>query len=115
MAVRHSILLFAALAATPAAAQMGQSQSYKFLQAVRDAKGEEVTAILDTPGQTIVNTRDVTTGEGALHIVVKRGDLTYLRYLLGKGADMNMRDGRGNTPLMLAAQADQVGRRLGEP
>ena len=91
----------------PAAAQMGQSQSYKFLQAVREAKGDEVTKILDTPGQTIVNTRDPSTGEGALHIVTRRGDLTYLRYLLGRGADRNMRDARGNTAMMLAVEGGQ--------
>ena len=94
-------------AAAPAAAQLGQSPSYKFLEAVRNARGEEVTAILDTPGQTIINTRDPSSGEGALHIVVRRGDMLYLRYLLGKGADMNLRDARGNTPLMLAVEAGQ--------
>jgi hypothetical protein len=50
------------------------------------------------PGASIINTRDVTSGE-ALHIVIKRGDETYLRFLLQKGADPNLRDGRGNTPL----------------
>lgn len=97
------ILLVAAL---PVAAQQ-QSQGYKFLEAVRDGKGEEVIKILDQPGQRIVNARDITTGEGALHIVVKRGDATYLRYLLARGADANMRDGRGDTPLLLAVQYGQ--------
>ena len=92
--------------AAPVAAQQ-QSQSYKFLEAVRKADGNAVIAILDQPGQTIINTRDRTTGEGALHIVVKRGDSVYTRYLLGRGADANMRDGRGNTPMMLAVEANQ--------
>ncbi|MET4897363.1 ankyrin repeat domain-containing protein [Sphingomonadaceae bacterium jetA1] len=103
--------LFAAMLlaglAMPAGAQMMQSESYKFLQAVKDAKGNEVTDMLGRPGSNIINTRDVTTGEGALHIVIKRGDETYLRYLLQKGADPNMRDGRGNTPLLLAVAAGQ--------
>lgn len=98
----------ALLIATPAAAQF-QSKSYKFLQAVKDAKGQEVIDMLDEPGQTIINTKDPTTGEGALHIVLKRGDETYLRYLLQRGADPNLRDGRGNTPLLLAVEAGQVG------
>jgi ankyrin repeat protein len=96
------------LVAAPAAAQF-QSKSYKFLQAVKDAKGQEVIDMLDEPGQTIINTKDPTTGEGALHIVIRRGDDTYLRYLLQRGADPNLRDGRGNTPLLLAVQAGQVG------
>lgn len=94
------------LTALPAAAQQ-QSQGYKFLEAVRKSSGDEVVKMLDQPGQRIVNARDVTTGEGALHIVVKRGDATYLRFLLARGADPNMRDGRGDTPLLLAVQYGQ--------
>ncbi|PCG09058.1 hypothetical protein COA17_09175 [Sphingomonas ginsenosidimutans] len=93
-------------AAAPVAAQQ-QSQSYKFLDAVRKGDGNAVISILDQPGQTIINTRDVTNGEGALHIVVKRGDSTYLRYLLAKGADPNIRDGHGDTPMLLAVQYGQ--------
>ena len=94
-------------ALAPATAQMMQSESYKFLQAVKEAKGNEVTNMLDRPGASIINTRDVTNGEGALHIVIKRGDETYLRFLLQKGADPNLRDGRGNTPLLLAVAGGQ--------
>ena len=87
----------------PAIAQQ-QSESYKFLQAVKDAKGNDVVAILDKPGSTIINTREISTGEGALHIVAKRGDTMYLRYLLGKGADANLKDKDGVTPLLLAVR-----------
>ena len=95
-----TLLLVAPLAA-PAVAQQ-QSESYKFLTAVREAKGNDVIAILNKPGSTIVNTRDIGNGEGALHIVARRGDETYTRFLLQKGADPNLKDGRGNTPLILA-------------
>lgn len=101
--------LFALALAIPAlAAAQGQSEGYKFLQAVREAKNNDVLTMLGRPGATPVNARDVTTGEGALHIVIKRGDTTYLRYLLQKGADPNLRDGKGNTPLMLAAQLSEA-------
>ncbi|MFW2850993.1 ankyrin repeat domain-containing protein [Sphingomonas sp. TX0543] len=86
-----------------------QSQSYKFLQAVKDAKGDEVTKILDQPGQRIINTRDQTNGDGALHIVIRRGDDTYLRYLLSRGADPNLRNSKGDTPLLMAIQFGQNG------
>ena len=102
------LLATLALLAAPAIAQQ-QSESYKFLTAVREAKGNDVIAMLDRPGSQIINTRDTGTGEGALHIVVKRGDETYLRFLLQKGADANLRDGRGNTPLLLAVAAGQPG------
>ena len=90
------------LAATPAAAQIKGSAGYEFLQAVRDAKGDDVISILSKPGSRIIDTRDPSTGEGALHIVTKRGDAKYLRYLLQQGANPNLKDGQGNTPLILA-------------
>jgi len=89
-------------AAPPAAAQF--TESYKFLKAVRDGDGAKVQEALDAPGTTIVNTKDYSSGEAALHIVVKRRDSTWLGFLLAKGAQPDVRDGQGNTPLALAAQ-----------
>jgi hypothetical protein len=89
-------------AAVPAAAQF--SDSYKFLKAVRDADGVEANKSLNTPSSTMVNTRDYNTGEAALHIVVKRRDMAWLGFLLGKGANPDIRDNNGNTPLIIAAQ-----------
>ncbi|WP_174278214.1 ankyrin repeat domain-containing protein [Sphingomonas bacterium] len=103
--IRPALLALTLLAA-PAAAQF-QSDSYKFLQAVRDAKNNDVIEALNKPGQTVVNTRDKTTGEAALHITVRRGDVPYTTFLLQKGADPNIRDGRNNTPLMIAAELGQ--------
>ncbi|MES2096634.1 MAG: ankyrin repeat domain-containing protein [Pseudomonadota bacterium] len=100
--------LIAALTATalPAMAQLASgSPGYQFLEAVRGDKGSEVTAILSKPGTRIINTQDPTTGEGALHIVVKRGDAVYVRYFLAQpGIDPNLKDNRGNTPLLLAVR-----------
>lgn len=99
-------LLAALLLAPPAAAQY-QSESYKFLQAVRSSKNNEVIEALNRPGSTLVNTRDRTTGEAALHITVKRGDIPYINFLLQKGADPNIRDSRSATPLLIAVDAGQ--------
>ena len=96
------ILLAAPL---PAVAQIKGSASYEFLQAVRDDKGQQVMDILAKPGTRIINTTDPDTGEGALHIVVKRGDAKYVRYFLAQdGVDPNLRDRQGNTPMLLAVQ-----------
>ncbi|MFS0738068.1 ankyrin repeat domain-containing protein [Sphingomonas sp. 1P06PA] len=90
------------LASTPAAAQF--SDSYNFLKAVRDGDGTKVTDLLNKPGSTIVNTRDQSTGDAAIHIVTRRRDTTWLNFLLSRGARADARDEAGNTPLMLAAQ-----------
>lgn len=94
--------LVALFIAVPAAAQF--SDSYNFLKAVRDKDGQKVTEMVDGKNATIINTKDYSTGEGALHIVVKRRDELWIGFMLGKGANPNIRDKQGNTPLMAAAQ-----------
>ncbi|MFA7602045.1 MAG: ankyrin repeat domain-containing protein [Novosphingobium sp.] len=96
-----AVLAGAVLAVSPAQAQF--SAGYKFLEAVRKKDGNTVEAALNEPGSTIVNTRDTTTGQTALHIVTQRRDLTWMSYLIGKGANVNARDSRGVTPLQLAS------------
>jgi uncharacterized protein len=97
----------ACLAVSPVAAQF--SDSYNFLKSVRERKGEEAEKFLaEAGGSVIVNTRDGTTGETALHIVIQRRDSTWLGYLLAKGANPNLADKKGTTPLMLATQLGYV-------
>lgn len=92
------------LAAAPASAQQF-SDSYNFLQAIRETDGAKVNKYLEDKTLRIVNTKDRQTGEGALHIIVKRNDSTYLRVLLQQDdINANLQDGRGNTPLLIAAE-----------
>ena len=93
----------AALLAMPVAAQR-QSEGFTFLEAVRDRDGDKATQLLDQPGSTIINARDISTGETALHAVVQRRDLTWVRFLLQRGANPNIADRNGVTPLQQAAQ-----------
>ncbi|MEP9402429.1 ankyrin repeat domain-containing protein [Sphingomonas sp. VNH70] len=102
-------VLFAAALLLPGVAHaQQQSPSYTFLKAVREEDGNKVNDILGQPGQTIINTKDRTTGEAALHIVAKSGNLTYLRFLLAKGANPNIQDNRGNTPAIYAVESGSV-------
>ncbi|WP_374145931.1 ankyrin repeat domain-containing protein [Sphingomonas sp. 28-63-12] len=95
-------MMGSAMVGSPAAAQFAQSAGAKFLEAVKEEKNNDVVAALSASGTTVVNTRDFSTRETALHIVAKRGDLLYTRFLLQKGADPNLRDAKGNTALMVA-------------
>ena len=89
-----------AFAGVPAAAQF--SETYNFIKAVKDKDAAKATSILDVPGNTIVNTRDGDSNDAAIHIVVRRSDIAWLGFLLQHGADPNIRDRAGNTPLLLA-------------
>lgn len=101
-ALRFALPLVGVLAlAVPAQAQF--SGGYKFLEAVRKKKAEEVQEIIDKQGANIINTKDVTTGETALHVVTQRRDLTWMSFMIGKGANVNARDSRGQTPLVIAS------------
>ncbi len=83
-------------------AQAGFSDGYKFLEAVKKKDGAAVEAALLDPSTRIVNAKDVTTGETALHIVTQRRDLTWLNYLIAHGANVNAADDHGRTPLEIA-------------
>ena len=90
------------LLAVPAAVQAQYSESYEFLKAVDERDGAKATQLLERPGSTVINTRDIRSGETALHKVVARRDQAWLGFLLKKGADPNARDKDGVTPLMLS-------------
>ncbi|KWV91032.1 hypothetical protein AUC45_06845 [Erythrobacter sp. YT30] len=97
----------AAVAALPVAAQL-YSPGYEFLKAVKDRDGDAVTAMLNEPGTTIINTRDITSGESGLHIVVQRRDTLWVRFLIQRGADPNLRDNKGRTPIQIATTLNFV-------
>ncbi len=96
-------LALAGVAAPVMAQGLGTSPGYSFLKAVKDRDGTKVQEALDKPGTTVASARD-DNGDTALHIVVKRRDIAWVRYMLAKGAPMDARDRQGNTPLLDAAQ-----------
>ena len=108
LSLTAGLIVPAAVGVVAPAAYAQFSDSYNFLKAVKDRKGEEAEKFLSEPGSVIINTRDGSTGETALHIVIQRRDSTWLGYLLQKGANPNLADKKGTTPLMLATQLGYV-------
>ena len=110
VALRHRIkgVLAAAVlvAAMPVAAQH-YSDGFKFLQAVDKSDVNTVKDLINK-NATVIDARDVTDGHTALHIATKRRDSVWLRYLLTYGANPNLPDKQGVTPLMLASQLGYV-------
>jgi hypothetical protein len=92
-----------ALLATPLLAQ-SFSDGYTFLKAVRERDGPTAERILANPSTTAINYRDPSTGEGALHILVRGRDVTWLAFMLGRGARPDAQSNDGTTPLILSAQ-----------
>jgi ankyrin repeat protein len=102
--VLHFCLATALAASSTSVVAQQRTQSYEFLEAVRKGDGDKVTDFLNQPGQLLINSKDRSSGDGALHIVSSRNDGVYLRFLLSKGADANIQDSNGNTPAMLAVE-----------
>lgn len=94
------------LLAAPAPAQF-YSDGYKFLQAVEKQDQATVEDLLNK-SSTVINARDRSDGHTALHIAVRARAYRWLSYLLGKGADPNIADKDGVTPLMLACQMNMA-------
>ncbi|WFL78206.1 ankyrin repeat domain-containing protein [Altererythrobacter arenosus] len=106
-AVMRKIALAAALGgmalSAPAGAQMF-SDGYEFLKAVKERDGDAVTNALNEPGSTLINTRDISSGETAMHIVTERRDVTWIRFLAQRGANPNVKDKKGTAPIQLAVR-----------
>ncbi len=101
--VKALIAMTLALIAVPVIAQ-SFSESFRFLKAVRDRDGTTVDTITSNPSSVAINSREQSTGETALHIVVRRRDGTWLAFLLGRGARPDVQNNEGATPLILATQ-----------
>lgn len=86
----------------PAAAQVA-SPGQTFLKAVKERDGGKATDLIGQPGSNVLNYRDER-GEAGLHLVTAQRDLTWLRFLLGKGADANIANRAGDSPLIVAAR-----------
>ncbi len=96
------VLSLAVAMPQPAFAQF--SDSYKFLEAIRKSDADAVIKAVEQPGVTLINTKDRTTGETALHITIGRRDLRWTTYLVNHDARLDIADNMGRTPLFVAAE-----------
>ena len=80
------------------------SDSFKFLKAVKERDGTAAEGLLTGAGARLINTKDMNSGEGALHVLTRERDLTWLRFMLSKGARPDLQNKQGDTPLTLATQ-----------
>ena len=92
--------------AAPAGAQ-NYSDGYKFLQAVEKKDRSEFDQLI-AKNHTVINARDLSSGRTGLHIAVARRDIVWLNYIAAEGANPNIADNRGVTPVMLASQRGWV-------
>lgn len=106
---RVAILSLAAVGSA-AFGQAGlQREGYKFLEAVRDRDGTVVTNMVKQAGSdTLINTRDIVTGETAMHVVAARRDAQWIRFLTRNGANPDIADRDGVTPLMISTRLGHV-------
>lgn len=106
MAGMKRLLLAVALIVSCAAPVVAQnfSDGFNFLKGVRSRDGAAVETLLSNPSSTVINSRDPSTGEGALHILARGRDLTWLNYMLGRGARPDTQTNDGSTALIIAAQ-----------
>lgn len=84
------------------------SKGYKFLESVRNNEMSDVNNTLSEPGNTIINTHDTSTGDTALHILAARRDTPWINYFLARGADPNVRNNKGETPVVICAAIGYV-------
>jgi uncharacterized protein len=99
-------LLLSGLIASPAHAQFGEG--FQLLEAVEKDEMAKAEKLLMNAGPTLINTRKTDSGMSGLHIAVDRKDDEWTIFLLRKGANPNITDKVGNSPLILAAQKRYV-------
>jgi ankyrin repeat protein len=100
-------LLGLALIAAPAMAVaqgmgMNASEGESFLSAVKEGDANKAIELANQPGSRVANYRGYK-GDTALHIVTRKRELDWVGFLLNKGADPNIGDANGDTPLIISA------------
>ena len=99
----RALAIAAALVAAPAAAQLHGSDGEAFISAMKEGESNKAVDLVEKPGSTVVNYRG-DDGNAGLHIAVRNRNANWVGFLLSRGADPNLGDANGDTPLILAAR-----------
>ena len=81
---------------------LNASDGEAFLSAVKDGDTNKAIELANQPGSRVASYRGYD-GQTALHIVTRKRELDWVGFLLNKGADPNLGDAKGDTPLTIAA------------
>jgi len=102
---KAGLAVLLAMAPMPAMAQsLGNgSDGEAFLKAIEEDDAAAALPLLTESASRVVNYRGYK-GDTALHIATRRRDLTWVAYLLSKGADPNIGDKQGDTALIIASR-----------
>ena len=100
------IALSVAAASAPAFAQglgLNASDGEAFLKAIKDDDANKAVELAGQSGTRVVNYRGYD-GETPLNLVTRKRELDWVGFLLTRGADPNIADGKGDIPLTVAAE-----------
>ena len=100
------IALSVAAASAPVFAQglgLNASDGEAFLKAIKDDDANKAVELAGQSGTRVVNYRGYD-GETPLNIVTRKRELDWVGFLLTRGADPNIADGKGDIPLTVAAE-----------
>ena len=110
MTLKRSLaaIIALSLAASPAPtfAQglgLNASDGEAFLKAIKEDDANKAVELAGQPGARVVNYRGYG-GETPLNLVTRKRELDWVGFLLTRGADPNIADGKGDIPLTIAAE-----------
>ena len=105
LALWSSLAIAFAIFATPLSAQSlpTGSEGEAFLKALEERDNNKALPMISDVDLRVVNYRGYK-GDAAIHIVTRQRQLDWVGFLLSKGANPNVGDANGDTPLIIASR-----------
>lgn len=84
-------------------------QIYRLLQYVHEGDQHQIEKMVDMGVEDLINLTEPREGTGVLHLAAVANNTDMVSFLLAQGAQPNVQDKRGRTPVMLAAEMGNDG------